>query len=587
MHQTLLRRSFADSALPSGNSFVSVLLDWAEERCRLERSFHFRTYPLGRSAPATVRRDFGAMVRESMSLAENIAAETRPGDRVLVVVEPGQLFHRAFLSCLLAGVVAVPLPEPMTPAQAVRMRAVAADCGVQLAVVGGGQAQSASSLASELGIRPMRVEEQADKETCFLRPKPSALSDVLYLQYTSGSTGDPKGVIVSDANVTVNVGMMRERWQLSDRDRLVSWLPPYHDMGLITGLFLPLWCGGESLIMRTMDFGARPERWLAAIEEFRATISVASNFAYELCAGRISSSGDRTPDLNSLRLLLWGAEPIRAKTMQRFLAKFGSCGIMSDHFCPAYGLAEATLMVTGRDISAGPPTMLMLDRAALAQGIVRKSDDADAVTQVSCGPPGNGIKMRIVDPQDRHDCGPDRVGEIWVAGESVCSGYWGTPSGDHLVCEPDCGRGGTRWLRTGDLGFTHDGELYVTGRLKDILIVNGANLAPADLEEAIEMAHPDLRTNGCAVFSEEGSDRERIIVLHELSKGDVGHGPEICQVIVDALRRSFAVIPDEIALIRKRGLVRTTSGKLSRSGCRAAYAAGSMDVLFKWRRSTS
>jgi acyl-CoA synthetase (AMP-forming)/AMP-acid ligase II len=563
---------------------VSLLLDWAEDQYPLKRSFTFWTYPAGQSEPTVLRRDFGTLARESMALAKRIAAVTMPGDRVLVMVEPGLLFHRAFFACLLAGVIPVPLPEPTMPGQIARMRGVAADCKASLALLGGSQAQASEKLAGAAGIGVLQAETAEDSTTYFVRARPSRFSHALYLQYTSGSTGDPKGVIVSDANLAANIEVFCERWHLGDRDRLVSWLPPYHDMGLIAGVIAPVWRGADALIMRTTDFSARPQRWLAAIEAFRATISIASNFAYDLCAGRTTASAERPFDLSSLKKLVTGAEPVRAKTIQRFVERFASCGVTARHFCPAYGLAEATLMVSGRDAHGEAAVVLRLDREAFARGVARETEDADGVTLVSCGAPAGGMRLRITDPDTALEVPAGHIGEIWVAGDSVCSGYWNIPSSRHLVRRRETDGRERTWLRTGDLGFLHQGELFVTGRLKDLLIVNGANLDPADLEEAIENCHGELRSGGCAVFAEEASGRERMVVLQELARAMPSSGSEICRTILDTMRRSFAVIPDEIALVRKRSLVRTTSGKVSRSGCRTAYAENRMETVYRWAR---
>jgi long chain fatty acid CoA FadD26 len=566
-----------------------LLAAWAADpQSADDPAIHFRRYLLGEVEPDTVRLSFRELAQLSMGAARRIAEVTSPGECVLIVADAGLAYHVSFFGCALAGVLPVPLCEPLMPAQLTRLRSTANDCRATLALTGGEREARTVEALESIGLRTLSMDRSPGSAGAhltlrpdeFIRARAAGTSDLAYLQYTSGSTGVPKGVMVGDAQLIANLKLTVERLRLTAADRLVCWAPPYHDMGLVFGILLPLWIGSSALMMRPNDFAAAPHRWLSAMSEFRATCTTASNFAYDLCSARVPASRRAQLDLSRLRVMLNGAEPVRLRTIRNFLSAYAECGVTDRMMVPGYGLAEATLVVSIRDPDLHPLIAIHVDRTAMAAGELRLSQAPDAAALVSCGSPGRGFAVRIADPTTGRPLGPLRFGEVWISGESVCRGYWNDRTPANLVHEQ-----GQTWLRTGDIGCLYAGELYISGRIKDVIIHNGVNLHPADLEETVERSHPSLRTSCSAVFGVDDGERERVIVLIELLQPSSADCDAIRTHVVDALRATHALTPDEVVLLRKRQLVRTTSGKLARAACRDAFRSGAFDVVSSWERS--
>ena len=364
-------------------------------------------------------------------------------------------------------------------------------------------------------------------------PDPIPRCPIAYLQYTSGSTSSPRGVVVTHANLIDNITMAADAHEVDAASTIVSWLPLTHDMGLIVAALPAVALGCRSVLLPPAAFVRRPVDWLRLFDARRGTHTYAPNFAYDLCVDRSAAEDRATLDLRSVRMLLNGAEPVRLRTRDRFLEVFGPCGLDPEAWTPAYGLAEATVYVSGR---RGCDEVLWVDPAALEQHRVVEVSRTTPRARALCsaGPPGATWDVRIVDPDTDLQAGPGVVGEIWLAGPSVTAGYWRDPAPTAEVFEGRLAddEASGRFLRTGDLGFMHGESLVITGRRKDVIIVRGRNVYPHDLELAAELAHPAIRAGGTAAFGVETDDGESVVVLVELDD------PAVAAAVSTAVRRA-------------------------------------------------
>ncbi len=439
-------------------------------------------------------------MRGARSLGARLQELGIAGERALLLYPPGLEFITAFFGCLSAGVVAVPTPLPRPNRPAERLRAILQDAAPRVVV-------TTAALAAEKSRWVVQTPELADLPWVSSDTLGEALAErwrdpgagpetLAFLQYTSGSTDEPKGVMVTNGNLLHNLAVIGKSFGATEESRGVFWLPLHHDMGLIGGVLQTVYCGGASLLLSPIAFLQGPIRWLEAISQTRATISGGPNFGYELCARKITAEEQRRLDLSAWSVAFNGAETVRSETLDRFAEAFAPCGFRREAFLPCYGLAEATLMVSGRSEIVIPQT-LKLDADALEQNRVAPAGNTGQRlrTFVGCGRVSGGQEVVIVDPHTSGRCGDDGVGEIWVAGASVAHGYWNRPletAATFAAMLPDSQSG--PFLRTGDLGFLKDGELFVTGRLKDVIIIRGRNVYPQDLEATVARSHPLLRS---------------------------------------------------------------------------------------------
>jgi len=414
--------------------------------------------------------------------------------------------------------------------------------------------------------------------------RPEIDGDTLaFLQYTSGSTADPKGVMVTHDNLLHNLAMIYHGCGHTSESQMVTWLPPYHDMGLIVGVLQPLYGGFPGTLMPPVSFLQRPLGWLRTISRLGADSAGAPNFAYELCSRKITPEELATLDLSSWATAFTGAEPVRHQTLKRFAATFAPCGFRWEAFYPAYGLAEATVFVSGGSRTA-PPVVLSVKGARYERGqvVVASAEDVGTKTLVGCGRALADQKIIVVDPESLIRCPPDQVGEIWISSRSVAKGYWQRP-GDtehafhaHLT---DTLEG--PFLRTGDLGFLHHEELFVSGRLKDLIIIRGRNVYPQDIEQTVEQSHMALRPGGCAAFSVEAEEGEKLVIVQELERRHV-RSADLDEVVA-SIRRVVAEHHElqvrAVVLIRTGSILRTSSGKVRRRATRAAYLAGTLAAV--------
>ncbi len=534
--------------------------------------------------------DYAELDRRARAVGAQLQAAGAAGQRALILHAPGPDYVAALLGCFYAGVVAVPAYPPRNRGLD-RLRAIVADAGVRYALAGAAAiARLADRLKSEPELAALcwQATDQADVAGAERWQAPQLdESSVAMLQYTSGSTGLPKGVQLTHANFLDNIDALTQLRGGGVEDRIVSWLPPFHDMGLVFGILMPACTGVESTLMSPASFLQRPLRWLAAIARHRGTISGGPNFAFELCLRRRPAPEQLAAlDLSAWRVAFCGAERVRAQTLERFAEAFAPAGFRAAALAPCYGLAEATLAVTFRALGRGVQA-LTVDERALGQGRAAPAVAQGPVqTLVACGRPVPGCGVLIVDPQARAALPEDRVGEIWVHGPSVADGYWGRRSAARVERDASVFHAHVKgaapglapdYLRTGDLGFLHDGELFVAGRIKDVIVLRGVNVYPDDIEGTVQSCDANLRAG--AAFAVERDGEERLVVVQEVDAprdADLG-------ALTAALRGAIAEAHDiaalDIVLVRRGSVPTTSSGKVQRGLCRAQYLAGQLKVL--------
>ncbi len=524
-----------------------------------------------------------AQLRDRVArMSSRIAEIAAPGDRVVLLLPPGLDYVTALFACQYAGVVAVPAYPPNPRRPDARVAGIVGDSGARLAIVSSALhhrlAQFIAGSPTLAHITWIDVEDMLDPSASeLIRPAPTG--GLAILQYTSGSTGDPRGVMLSHSSVMHNLAVIHRVFRQREGDEAVFWVPPYHDMGLIGAILQPLYAKFPVSLMAPSTFSQRPFRWLEALSRYGGTTSGAPNFAYDLCAERVTEDERASLDLSRWRIVINGAEPVRADTMERFVAAFEPYGFQRESFMPSYGLAEVTLFAAGASRTT-VPTILNVDRASLAERTVQVSDGDDAARLVTVGPPSDMLTVRIVDPDTSIECAPDQVGEIWIAGGSVASGYWGREEESAQVFGARIGGLRETFLRTGDLGAMHEGELVVTGRLKDLVIVGGRNFYPQDIENAVEHGHPHIRSGAVAAFSTGSSGGEHVVIVAEVARH---HRTSANALVVGAVRTSVAnalgVTIDDVVLIRQGTLPKTSSGKLQRRRTREQYESGEITML--------
>jgi 8-amino-7-oxononanoate synthase len=529
---------------------------------------------------------FGELRDRARAIAAGLGEHIAPGDRVVLLVPAGLDYVASFFGCLYAGAIAVPAYPPNPRRADPRVSGIVADCGARVALVNSAfVARLHGWLALSDGLDAVTwldVSVLARTDASTWRAPGANTDDVAMLQYTSGSTGDPRGVMLAHANLLANSAIIHRVSGHRDGDSGVFWLPPFHDMGLIGGILQPVYVGRSAALMAPATFLQRPLTWLEAMSRYRATTSGAPNFAYDLCVERTTELERAALDLSAWRTSFNGAEPIRADTIARFTEAFAVSGLRRDVIVPCYGLAESTLIVSG-----GPPQhephAISASRRALESGVVNAATAShDALLLVASGRPEQEVV--IVDPDSLERCAPGTIGEIWVAGPSVAHGYWNRPQESAATFEATLAGTNERYLRTGDLGTMLDGQLVVTGRLKDLVILHGRNYYPHDIELAAERSHPDLRSGFSAAFSVSAVRSEQLALVLEVTRH---HKPEDDAALFHAVRTELAatvgVVPDEIVLVRQNSIARTSSGKIQRRATRAAMLDGTLDVVGRWR----
>ncbi len=561
-------------------TFVDVLSRHAQESPQ-RRIFTFLDHDGGEAATL----DYGQLDGRAREVAVALQERELAGERALVVYPPGIEFIEALFGCVYAGAIAVPCPppDPGRKYAGPRMRQLVADATPRVVLTVGGVEGSIREVlgADAPEIVSTDAELGADPEAW--SDPGSAAGDVVVLQYTSGSTAVPRGVMVTHDNVLDNCEFIAEGLDLDDAPvGGVMWLPPYHDMGLIGGMFSPVHTGRAMTLMSPVAFLLDPLAWLRAISQRRATTSGGPNFAFDLCVRRSTPEQREGLDLSCWKTAYNGAEPVRPETIEAFSEAFAPFGFERSAFYPCYGLAEATLMVTGPE--KGPPPRVMVAAAAeLEQGAFVAGGDAEpSIRLTSCGRPRPGAQVRIVDPDSHEPCADATIGEVWVAGRSVAAGYWDREPETRATFDARLAADGDGpFLRTGDLGFILDGELYVTGRIKELLVVDGRALYPATIELAVEAAVPALRHNCSAAFLIEAGENRRLGLVAEVRE-DHGALESVYEAMRAAVKGRFELELGAICLIEPRTIPRTSSGKTQRGRCRELFLRGGLRSVGEW-----
>ena len=532
---------------------------------------------------------YGELDWRARSIAASLQSVAKPGDRALLLFPPGLDFVAAYFGCLYAQVIAIPAYPP----HAARMektlpvvRRIVADARPSVALLTTALFNGlATQKPTEDAFRDLKwlVTDSDERNNLAEDWQQSVIggNDLAFLQYTSGSTSAPRGVMVSHNNLLHNLGLIERAFGLSDNSHTVFWLPPYHDMGLIGGILQALYSGYPVTLISQMMFLQRPVRWLQAISRFQATCSGGPNFAYDLCIRKVKPEQREQLDLSSWEVAFNGAEPVYHKTLDQFADYFAPCGFRREAFLPCYGLAESTLIVSGEQ-KARPPLIRCLTHAGLEENraviSVMETDNTRAL--VSCGPVLSGLKANIVHPETLAPCSTDQIGEIWLSGPSVATGYWNKPSESEITFGARIdGSNEGMFMRTGDLGFLYEGELYITGRLKDLIICDGKNHYAHDIEKTVEAAHPAIRPAGCAVFPITREGEEGVVIVAEVEHKMVGMAADAIKNIRQAVAFEHEVPVTDIKLIAPGGIPRTTSGKIRRFLCKTNYMAGALEEI--------
>lgn len=523
------------------------------------------------------------------AIAASLQKVTMKGDRVLLLYPPSLDYITAFFGCLYAGVVAVPAYPPQSARlnrSLPRIQAIKDDAQVAIVLTTETLLQGMESFFEQApdfrALRWLTTSTISDQLAAEWRD-PHVTSDHLaFLQYTSGSTGSPKGVMVTHGNLLHNHRLLQAAYDLTPLSTLVSWLPLYHDMGLIGNVLQSAYMGSLTVLLSPVSVLQRPLRWLKAISRYKAYGSGGPNFAYDMCLRKITPEQCATLDLSSWKAAFNGAEPVRHETLECFAEVFAPCGFRKEAFSPCYGLAEATLFVTG-GLRERVVEYCHVEEFALAhhQIVARASSEEGTRTLVSCGHPWLDQSVVIANPETGQKCEEDQVGEVWVSSPSVTQGYWGrTTETERTFQARIAGTNEGPFMRSGDLGFLHQGELYITGRQKDLIIIRGRNIYPQDVELTVEQAHALLRPSGGAAFSMDVAGEERLIVVQEVERHyQPSDFDEVVEAVRQAVGENHEVQPYAIVLIKPATLPKTSSGKTQRNLTRTRYLAGELDTV--------
>jgi acyl-CoA synthetase (AMP-forming)/AMP-acid ligase II len=561
--------------MPSSLTFRSTLTEVIADHAS---AFPERPAVIFPDADADPVLSYATIAGRGWAMAEWLRAELAPGSRVMLTLPTGPEFVTAFFGCVAAGMVAVPTPIPDNRKSARRRNAtVVRDSGSAMVLATGADlpgvvewAQSSAldvrcaTVPADLGVRgelPAGLPRQDD-------------DSLVFLQYTSGSTGDPKGVMVNHANLLHNTALYARGTGATPDTRFGGWIPLFHDMGLVAQFCTPLALGATTVLAAPSTFLRQPLNWLRMIDDYGIANSAAPNFAYERCTRLISDADASTVDLSRWDIAINGSEPIHAPTMAAFSAKFAAAGFRAGTMTPGYGMAEATVYVSSKP-TADRARVLSVDRELAEAGVLRPTPDGSREV-VSCGVAAE-YDVRIVDPATRDVRADGDVGEIWLRGPSVAQGYWGRTEATETTFHASTTGGEQGFLRTGDLGTLHEGELYVTGRLKEMLIVHGRNIFPQDLEQEARATDAAMTGLVGAAFGVCAPD-ERVVIVHEVANPKVDLRA-ICLAIKDQLTRGIGVPIGSVVLVRRGMVRRTTSGKIERGATRDLFLRGELPIL--------
>lgn len=526
---------------------------------------------------------YGELDRRARSLAQELLMFARPGDRALLVFPNCLSFVVAFFGCLYAGIIAVPTVSPNKRRVRDSALSIVRDCRPKLVLsLGEYTDRIDEQLAAIPGIAPVQCvavdSKRFDAPTDWF-PQEASGDPILFLQYTSGSTSAPKGVMVSNQNIMANLHMMQRAFENHSGSTYVGWAPLFHDMGLIANVLEPFYIGALCVLMTPSAFAQRPWAWLKAISDYGAEISGGPNFAYDLCVERQKRILEEDIDLSCWRLAFNSAEPVRADTMRAFARTFSGIGFRAEAFYPCYGMAESSLLISGGHPTE-PPVIRGISREQLSAGEVTETlAPAERIEAVGCGQALEGEAVKIVDPVLGTELEDGSVGEIWVSGPHVAHGYWEKEAATRETFYAELPTvGGERFLRTGDLGFLDDGELYLVGRLKDVIVIRGRNYYPEDIEAIVWRAHWAFARGASAVFAVERGSGQEIVAVQEVARTARKrmHYWKAVMAVRRAVMEEFELTLNDVVLISPGTIPKTSSGKIKRSATREQYLEGNL-----------
>jgi acyl-CoA synthetase (AMP-forming)/AMP-acid ligase II len=535
---------------------------------------------LGSREEETAALTYAELDHEARKLGawlQNLGAQ---GERVLLLYPPGLDFITSFFACLYAGAIAVPAYPPRMNRNTLRLQAIICDAQPAFVMTTTSSLSGVRQMLSEianLGRIQILLSDQAESHTADGWEYP-IISEVTpaFLQYTSGSTSSPKGVMLSHSNLLSNLSLIKNAIDCTPESQFVSWLPPYHDMGMIAAILEPLYAGASAVLMSPTTFLQRPLCWLRTISRYRATVSGGPNFAYDLCMRKTRPEQLMNVDLSCWKTAFTGAEPVRADTLARFYEAFAPYGFRAQAFYPCYGLAEGTLFVTGGQ-NDEIPVVKTFQASGLENNLAIVLDNGHSGGRplVGCGTNLPGQRIAIVKPDDLTECLQGEIGEVWVSGPSVAQGYWERPLETEQTFRAFLASTHEGpFLRTGDLGFIHDNQLFITGRLKDLIIVDGQNHYPQDIELTVEKSHPAIRPSCCAAFAVELGGRERLVVVVEIERQyRTLNQDEIIKTVRQAVAEQHELLVERVLVIKPGSLPKTSSGKIQRYACRSDFLA--------------
>ncbi|MFI4954537.1 MAG: AMP-binding protein [Gammaproteobacteria bacterium] len=521
---------------------------------------------------------YAKLDKQARAIAAILQQKVRPKDRVLLCYFPGLDFVTAFMGCLYADAIAVPTYPLKNNRHGQRLLKILSDCEPSL-ILGTQKSLEVMQAQQEFShYSYLHTDAMNEDSASLYRHHLARAKDLAFLQYTSGSTGKPKGVMVSHANICANVTIIQQHFHGGLNDIAVSWLPVQHDMGIIGNFLYTLCFGTREIWMAPAAFLEHPIRWLAAIDKYGANICGSPNFGYQLCVDNITEKELAGIDLSKLEIAYVGSEPVRAETLQQFTQKFAPYGFNERAFLPCYGMAETTLLISCVPKEQNP-TVVLLNKDALTRGCIEE-DPSSHYPLVSCGYIDKSYTAKIINATTLEVAQPGEVGEVWIRGPSVAQGYWGKPTTSKKTFHAQLANDKNFYLRTGDLGFILQDQLYITGRLKDLIIMQGRNIYPQDIEKAIEITNSAIRPGCSAAFPLEINNAEQLIVVAEIKRSarktpveQIFHSMR--QAVFDAVE----VVPYHLILLPPLCALRTTSGKIQRKETKSAYLAGELPIL--------
>jgi acyl-CoA synthetase (AMP-forming)/AMP-acid ligase II/acyl carrier protein len=542
---------------------------------------------------------YGELHSCAQKIAVMLQSTVEKGDRVVLIYQPGLEFVSAFFGCLYAGVIAVPAYPPRRNHSLSRLQLIisSSDSSAVLtttdimSILGSKRDELFQIELANSNLKWLTTDNLQEVSSLDWQEPSISHDTIACIQYTSGSTGVPKGVMLSHGNLYHNSTLIQQCFEHSPKSKGFIWLPPYHDMGLIGGIIQPLFCGFPVILMSPMDFLQNPFKWLQSISTYSATTSGGPNFAYDLCVQKVTNEEKASLDLSSWDLAFTGAEPVQAETIDAFSSAFAVCGFRRESFYPCYGMAETTLIASG-GVKKSLPILKKFCKDSLEINKVLPilQGDDRGQTLVSCGRSKLNQQIIIAHPENLTRSLPDEVGEIWVSGDSVAQGYYSLPDETEIAFHAQLkDLKEDRFLRTGDLGFVHDSELFITGRLKDLIIVRGCNYYPQDIEKVAEKSHLALRENHGAVFAVNSSGQDKVVVAYEIKRSYLRNlnAEEVIKAIYHAVVEHNGVQLSSIVLLKTGSILKTSSGKIQRSDCRTRYLSKNLEVISEWSAASS